>query len=483
MNIRLLMILFIFFFGIQNRFEAYSLPTYEERWDWNNIDYSFDSLVPFFRQLSVSLINKHKKPFMWGVATSAFQIEGTQTAGNQHIINNWTVWADKKRNVQAGIACDHWYRYKEDIKLIKQTGMNTYRLSVDWSKIEPQKGIFDHTAMQHYVDIIKELKKNTIEPIVCLFHQTWPLWFDALGAFEREENIKYFVTFCNYVFHALHDDVKIWMTLNEPIAYTMSMHFIGTCPPGNIFLIKPLLNIRLAGIVFKNFLNAHIAVYQAFKKNDPHAFIGFTDVFTPLDPYHPWNPFEQFVCSYFDALLHDVMLQFFKTGIYNWMGLVKGSNSLAPQSLDYLGVNYYTHKLINLVTFTDVRPEELLTSKGTAIYPEGLYRALRRAASLQKPLIIGENGVSDHDDTRKDEFIKRHLYAIKKACLDDPSIELMGYFYWTLIDSYGWNSGFKNKYGLYHVNFDRESPNYLKRTLKNGAKPFIAFVQEAIAKK
>lgn len=452
----------------------FSLPYKEERWNWDKIAVSYENLAPFFKELSEKQKKETGKPFMWGVATSAFQLEGTQTARGEHIKNNWTEWAEKKGKIPAGIACDHWNRYKEDTQLLKQTGMNTHRLSVDWSKIEPQEGVYDTDAMNHYRDEIIELKKNNIEPIVCLFHQTWPLWFDAKGAFEKEENIKCFVNFSNYVFDKLHTKVTMWMTLNEPIAYTMSMHFTGTCPPGNLFLFKP----RLAGIVFKNFLNAHVAIYQTFKEKDKNAVIGFTDVFTPLFPYHSWNPFERLVCRYFDSLLHDVTLNFFKTGNYNWMGLVKDTNKKAPESLDYLGVNYYTHKLINLISFTDVRPGEELSSKKTAIYPEGLYWAIKRAATLGKPLMIGENGVSDKDDTRKDQFIKRHLYAAQKAMQEDPTIKVTGYFYWSLMNSYGWNSGFEREYGLYHVDFDPNSVTYLKRTLRDGAKPFIAFVKK-----
>ncbi len=452
--------------------------TQEERWDWSVADTSFDALFPFFNTLSRDLKRQFKRPFMWGVATSDWQISGEQTARGELVTNNWSEWVIKKGKVPAGIACDHWNRYKEDTQLIKQFGLKFHRLSVDWSKIEPQQGIFDLDAMNHYIDEIDELRAYGIEPIVCLFHQTWPLWFDKKGAFEKEENIESFVEFAQYVFEKLHDKVKIWMTLNEPIAYAMSTHFIGTCPPGNVFFIQPLGNIRMAGVVFKNFLNSHVAIYQLFKQQDPEAFIGFTDVFTPVDPYHPWHPLEQMVSRYFDSLLHDVTLNFFKTGVYNWMGLVKDTNPKAPESLDYLGVNYYTHKLINLISFQDVRPEEKLSSKGTSIYPEGLYRSLKRAATLGKPIIIGENGIADTEDTRKDEYIRRHLYATQKACQEIPDLNVIGYFYWTLIDSFGWNSGFDRKYGFYRVDFDKQSPTYLQRTLRDGAKPFSNFIHK-----
>ena len=156
--------------------------------------------------------------------------------------------------------------------------------------------------------------KNGIEPTVCLFHQTWPLWFDAKGAFEGAENIKYFVEFGTHVFNRLHTKVKTWMTINEPTGYAMAAYFMGDCSPGK-------KSLQLAGEVLKNFLDTHIELYKVFKGIDSDVKIGYCKVVQLIDPYHSWAPFkqlEQLVSGTFDKLVNDTDLNYFKTGIFKW---------------------------------------------------------------------------------------------------------------------------------------------------------------------
>ena len=148
------------------------------------------------------------------------------------------------------------------------------------------------TSMQHYIDFVDELRKNDIEPVIMLFHHAWPVWFDAKGAFERAENIADFVEFSEYIFEKLHDKVKIWMTINEPTGYAFEGYFRGHYPPCK-------KSLPLAGRVLKNFLDAHIAVYNVFKEKDASAQIGYAKIVQPLDPYNPWNPLGAFNCRHF----------------------------------------------------------------------------------------------------------------------------------------------------------------------------------------
>lgn len=255
-------------------------PQQELRYNWNAID------------MSDELYNTFQFPhdFSWGVATSAFQNEGTTSGTNKFCKNNWTEDVTKS---SAGSSCCHWQYYKEDIKLIKELGVNSYRFSIDWSKIEPEQGVFDQEVMDHYKDIVDELIKHDIKPIVCLFHFTWPLWFDKKNAFEDANNIQDFVEFGCYVFEQLHDKVSMWMTFNEPDAYAMEGYWRGHCPPNKT-------SFRLAGHVLKNFLNAHVALYHECKQIDPQASIGFTKIMCPLDPYHVWNPLEHHKHLYYN---------------------------------------------------------------------------------------------------------------------------------------------------------------------------------------
>jgi beta-glucosidase len=418
--------------------------------------------------------------FVFGAAASAFQMEGVET-DTVPCVNNWT---QSSQVPQAGIACGHWTRYKEDIQLLKNLGITAYRLSIEWSKIEPHKGVFDEKSMQHYSDVVDELLKNGITPIICLFHHTWPAWFDTQEGmrvdsngkkqhtgrfgFEAKENIEYFVRYAKFVFEHLHTKVKTWMTFNEPEGYAIEAWYRGKYPPHK-------KNLKLAGIVLKNFLNAHVYVYKIFKNIDPTVQIGFTKVMNPIDPYNPWNPLEQTACSFFSKLLHDATLDFFQTGTFSWAYMVHGKNKSAPDCLDFIGLNYYGHTIIKHTSYLwklemSKRSTEQCADSGKIIYPEGLYRCIKRCAQLKKPIYIAENGLADEYGIYRDEYIRKHLFVISKAL--QKGYDIRGYFYWSPFDTFNWGSAFNSRYGLYAVDFTTYA-----RTLRPSAQPFVTFMR------
>ncbi len=431
----------------------------EIRFDWSTIN--LDDAT-FWSSLSFP------KNFQWGCATSAMQIEGVQTHTNRFVKNNWTqdpLFAEEFMNNPGK---DHWNRYKEDVQLIKNAGLNSYRFSIPWEKIEPCMGVYDQAAMQHYKDLVIELKKNNIEPWVCLFHFTLPVWFAELGGFEYEKNTVYFVKFCNYVFDNLSDQVTFWSTYNEPSAYVLEAYFRGTFPPHKT-------NLHTAGVVMKNMLNAHVEIYKNFKAKNKTAQLGLINMFHPLDPYNKWNPLEVLAAKVGNYLVHDTVLNFFKNGDFDWLFLVSDKNLCAPESLDFIGVNYYAHEMIqwNFRTVKIREGEQKVPDKNQGIYPEGLYRAIAKAAELNLPIYITENGVADSTDTVRNDFIKQHLYIVHKAVQE--GYDIRGYCYWTLLDSLSWKKGQISRYGLYAVD-----DKTMKRTLRDGAKPFVNFLHTQI---
>ena len=441
------------------------------RWDWSTIDLFRPD---FFESLNFP------KDFKFGVATSAYQIEGPYFNGTV-APDSWVVWQEDPTHIEdgqkVGTACQHCTYYKEDIQRIKECGFTRYRFSILWSKLEPQQGVFDEAVMHYYEDLVDELLRNGIEPIVMLFHHAWPLWFEEQGGFENAENIGDFVEFAQFVFKRLYPKVKVWMTINEPSGYALEGFYRGHYPPGKH-------NLTLAGIVLQNFLDAHVAVYQTYKKyaaDDPELQIGLAHAVHPLDPYHAWHPLEKAAAYCFDYLMNDVVINYFRTGEFWWgfprWTLVHSYNEFAQDSLDFIGVNYYSHTTIkmfyrcNNLLAPAHHKEEVVTEKGNVVYPEGLYRAIQRCAKLNKPLYITENGVADKEDTLKDVFIRKHLYAVSKALQE--GYDIRSYDYWTLMDNWEWHNGYNQGFGLYHVDFNTQ-----KRTLRDGTKPFIKFVQE-----
>jgi beta-glucosidase len=421
----------------------------EINWDWSTIDYNQVWFPP---------------TFLWGCSDSALQTEGIVTAGGRTIENSWTAHEKTKPNLEkVGHACERWTRYKEDFKLLKQVGMNIYRFSVEWAKIEPHQGSFDREAMQHYIDVVDELLALGIEPVLTLFHHTCPLWFFDKESFEHADNIKYFVEYARYVFLHLHTKVKKWIIFNEPVAYAFEGYFRGVYPPAK-------KSLALAGLVILNQLNAHVAAAQEFRKINPNAKIGIAHMSQPLDSYTKWNPLVKTITKTFSYLINETTIQFFKTGKFRWLPpWIRGENKDAPGSLDFFGVNYYTHTTVKqihpfkieacprpnepVVDDSDGRPE-----RTKVMYPEGLYRSIVRASKLGIPIYITENGVATENTALRDEYIRKHLYVASRCIAE--GYDVRGYFFWTLMDCYSWNKGYANKHGIFAVNFETQERNY-----------------------
>ena len=475
--------IFFFLFLCSNPLNA-AFSLCETRWDWDTVDF-----------LNV----KFPRNFIWGTADSAFQTEGIETANGKTIQNSWTAWEEqeiKKKDGttqprialenRAGKGCERWSRYKDDVQLLKNIGMKAHCFSIDWSKIEPEKGVFDDGAMQHYIDYMNELIDNGILPIVKLFDHNWPLWFEYPNqdiddkknwrkpAFEDPRNIQDFVDFALYVFNTCKNNgllnvMNLWITFNEPVGIALAGYFYELCPPGKKF------NFKRSGIVAEIMLNTHIAVYDAFKAIAPDVMIGFAHIMQPIHAYHPWNPFDQIPAKIFNYLVNDVALNYFKTGSFKWLWLIRDFNADAINKLDFIGINYYTHTVLKMFKEA-IRPGEKLSEgtngkKGKVIYAEGFYDSIKKAASLGVPIFIMENGFATDTIELRDEYIKKHLYVIFKAL--EEGIDIRGYFFWTLMDCYGWNRNNSNKHGIYTVDFTTQ-----ERTLKTSAQYLLDVIRD-----
>lgn len=472
-----------------------NLANKEIRWDWNNIEpIKIESL-------------KFPKNFMWGTATSGHQVDGNCNCQWTNFENKKN-WLDKECIEKSGLACDHWNLYKEDIKLIKDLGVNAYRFSIEWSKIEPFEGQFDQEAIQHYHDLINTLIENNIKPVITLHHFTHPQWFENKNAFEKEENIYYFVRYCKKMFNEFSNKVTMWCTINEPGVYAFQGYVKCDFPPQ-----KP--NLKLAGIVSKNLILAHIQVYRTLKKlpNGQKSQIGITHSITIFDPANTDNKFEKAICDSINHVFYDAFLQFFVTGKFSFkapkllglmlagnpfMMLIKPTLSLVPLKtefystvefdysqiygkkynskdvLDFFGIQPYSHILLDWKNFKaatqpTVRDGDIPTDMPYCIYPEIIERSINAASFIGVPMYITENGIADAKDDKRELYIRRHLYALLKTI--NTGYDVRGYFYWSAFDNFEWNLGYKMKFGLYEVDFKtqerklRKSGEYYKKII------------------
>ena len=434
----------------------------EARWDWEDIS-----------------LEKMSFPsqFFWGTATAAHQVEG-------NCINNWSEFENGSKNdgqpnikndQRSGIACDHWNRYPEDIKLIKELGVSHYRFSVEWSKIQPQQDTFEQDILNHYSRMIDALIDNNITPVLTLHHFTHPLWFEKLGAFEKEENIELFIAFCERVFNEYSHKVKFWCTINEPAVVATQGYFSGMFPPGK-------KNPQLSAVVLKNLLDAHVRVYHSLKKlkNGSNAIIGLVKNINQFDPWRRWNILDWIISNFVNHFYNDSTINFLKKGIFKIRlpGLVwiYHENQNAINSIDFFGLNYYSHNHLKMKfsleePFTlKYRTEDILTDMPYTIYGEGLYRAIQSVSLLDKPIIITENGIADAKDNRRELYIKRYLYAVSKSIQDGYNV--IGYFYWSLMDNFEWAFGYDMKFGLFSVDFENQ-----ERSLRKSANAYIEIVK------
>lgn len=433
------------------------------KWDWNSINTAHMN---------------YSENFLWGVATAAHQVEGN------NVNNQWYAWEHSldengkprvQNGAKSGLACDHWNRYPIDIGLMKDLGIKAYRFSVEWSRIEPEPGVFDPAAIRHYQDVCDSLLTHHIRPVVTLHHFTNPIWFEKMGAFEKRENVKYFTAFVKKIFPALQDRVDLWCTINEPAVYTVDGYFTTLSPPGKS-------DPALAAVVLRNLLEAHVQAYHTIKSlpGGERAKIGIVKNMTQFDPLNKWSIGDWFVASTVYKIFNSSIIGFLKTGNYKFNMpfevKMRDRNPDAINTLDFIGLNYYSHYYYKFCFDQErlfdphYKKDDIMTDMDYAFYPEGFYRAVQTLSQLGVPIFVTENGIADAKDDRRALFIQRYLYALSKAI--EEGCDVKGYFYWSLMDNFEWSFGYDKAFGLYSVNRDTQ-----ERTMKQGARQYQSIVK------
>lgn len=413
--------------------------------------------------------------FKIGFAICEYQNSGQDNCPN----TNWADWENSRfsnnephiKNGQvSGVSCDFWNNYKTDIKLMQELGVNSLRFSLAWDRIEPNQGEFDQEALEHYDDVIDTLLEAGIKPLITLHHFVHPRWFEELGGFENEENIKYIVRFAKRVFKRYSDRVNLWCTINEPNIFTLQGYIREAFPPGKNSIYTGLK-------VLRNLLKAHTDIYIKLKNlpNGQKSKIGFIHQYLKFQAYRNWNLIEHIPGFVLNYILNYLTLNFLKTGKFTFPTLSYTSPLERP--LDYIGLNYYSRVLLQ-TQFSlkepikaTCYPDEIMTDMPYPIYPKGLYDAIMDVASLNVPIYITENGIADQKDDRRDLFLRGYMNAMFDAIKDGADVR--GYYYWTFTDNFEWDEGFLMKFGLFEVDFVNQ-----ERTLRGGAQYFKGIIEK-----
>ncbi|MFV0380228.1 MAG: glycoside hydrolase family 1 protein [Anaerorhabdus sp.] len=404
------------------------------------------------------------KKLLMGSATAATQIEG----GDKN--SNWYTWSSNGKiagNGSSIVAADHYNRYVEDIDIMQQLNHEIYRMSIEWSRIEPERGVYSTEGIEHYKNEIKLLKSKGIKVLVTLHHFSHPQWFEELGQWTSNESVLLFSKFVKKIVFELKDLVNEYCTINEPNVFVNDSFMDGKYPPG--FKNDSFSYFKAA----KNMIVAHLKCYGII--HDVRKKLGFNDTKVGIaihlvqfdSDLDNWkvNLSKKFMNYSFHTMFLEGMISgklppFFGINLFK-----KG------KYCDFIGINYYSRHIVfpsnNPATFFgEIKFEQSLSEEdvndlGWEIYPEGIYKVVKKTYEKYKlPIYITENGIPDKDDKKRSKFIYSHLVQICK--LIEEGIDVQRYYHWSLLDNLEWNDGYFPRFGLVKVDYDT-----LKRTIRD----------------
>jgi beta-glucosidase len=360
--------------------------------------------------------------FAWGTATAAHQIEG----GN--VNNDWWAFEHAPGTICAepsGDACDSWLRWEEDADLVAGLGLDNYRFSVEWSRIEPAEGEISRAALTQYRRQCIGLRDRGIDPVVTFHHFTTPRWLTEQGGWETDLAVERFGRFCTVVSEALGDVMTRACTLNEPnIVATMGWH-AGMFPPGKT-------DVDLSRTVADRFVDAHRVAVDAIRSAAPGIPVGLT---LSMTDYQLAPGGEERL----ESIRHhaeDVFLT-------------------ATKGDDFLGVQVYTRMLIGPDGWAGYEEGVPVLDMGYEFYPASLGHCLRRAWDFTGgavPLFVTENGIGTTDDEQRIDYVHQALLGVLDALADGADVR--GYTYWSLLDNFEWAFGYRPKFGIVGVDRD-----------------------------
>ena len=413
--------------------------------------------------------------FLWGAATSAYQIEGSPLAdgAGPSIWHRFSHTPGRTSHGETGdVACDHYRRYADDVRLMRELGLTAYRFSIAWSRVLPEgRGRVNAAGLAFYDRLVDSLLAADIQPVVTLYHWDLPAALDDRGGWLNPDIADWFADYARVVVRALDDRVPMWATLNEPWVVTDGGYLHGVLAPGHRSLFEPPLATH-------NLLRAHARAVEAYRAEGTQR-IG---IVVNLEPKYPASMSDEDQAAtmradaymnrqYLDPVLFGRYPDELRT-IFGEAWPLHASEELAflRQPIDFVGVNYYTRGVTTSdPTALPVRagrvnqPRHPYTETGWEVYAQGLADTLQWVTDRygRIPLYVTENGAAFYDppqplDGKVDDplrvaYYRSHLRAAHDALCQ--GVDLRGYFAWSLLDNYEWSLGYSKRFGIVHVDY------------------------------
>ena len=412
---------------------------------------------------------KKKQGFSIGFANSMFQSSGGVCGES-----NWTEAARKGTVPKADIPISHWDNFEADLDLMQSTGVNSYRISFEWSHIEPEKNQYDSLILNRYMAFIDACLERNIKPMITFYHFNEPLWFTELGGFEKEENIEHYIAYCMHVFSIFGSKVSLWCTMNEPAVQAFSGYLLGQFPPHKH-------SLELTVTVLKHLMKAHVDVYRELKRM-PYgniAQIGIVHNVLRFKALYSYDSFTSALTSELTIITDDLVMEFFKTGIFRYNMSILGINvhyqdPRAHEANDFFGLNFYANPVIgpNLTNGYGATcfPHQEMGDMYLPLDPEGFANAIDQVAQLGIPVYITETGIADRSDQLRQRFLMEYCAVLNEKL--NQGIDIQGCYFWVFRDNYEWNEGGpegeeKRLFGFFNsMNEPKESVELLKQIIK-----------------
>jgi beta-glucosidase len=414
--------------------------------------------------------------FVWGTATSSYQIEGAANVDGKGK-SIWDTFSHTPGKILTGengdVACDHYNLYETDFQLAKQLNCKAYRFSVSWPRVYPiGHGKINLAGLDYYDRLVESLLEKGIDPYITLYHWDLPQSLQDKGGWVNRDTAGYFADYAAALSRRFGDRVKNWITINEPWVVASIGNVTGEHAPG-------VRDIKTALHVGHHLLVGHGLATQAIRATNSAAKVGISLSINPVEPAtdspadikaadDEWNKSGRwFLDPLFGAAYPPKVYDLFG---HDLIPVLPNDLALISQSIDFLGLNYYTRTVLGSKGFVQNVPGSEYTDMGWEVQAPALYRLLMKLNTDYNlpPIFITENGCAVTDqltpeghvhDTQRVKYMHDHLISIRRAMLD--GVHVRGYFAWSLIDNFEWQHGFSKRFGLVYVDFETQK-RYIK---------------------
>jgi beta-glucosidase len=388
--------------------------------------------------------------FRWGTATAAHQVEG------ENRNNDWWTWEQGEGNIKddssSRVSCNWWKSADSDLDRMVELGLNSQKLSLEWSRIEPNQGQWDETAIDRYRALLVGLRDRGIEPLVTLHHTSNPQWFSEQGGWENKDlAIHKFSQYVKKVVGALGDLTDFWCTINEPNNTVLMGWLWGRWPPGK-------RDFGQAMRVTRTLLQSHAAAYRIIHELNPEARVGLNIHYVVFDPLNAQSFLDRRAAILQDTMFNKVILMALGRGrlpVRTRRLFIRG----VKDTFDWIGASYfYRRRVVFDSRQMNAYFGRLEVPEGAdapvpemgETYAKGLLRVARRLAPLGRPIYITANGVHDLTDDYRPRFLLTHLHQLWHAI--QFNLPVYGYYHHTLVDCFEWDDGYSLRFGLVKLN-------------------------------